>query len=111
MNLHSRLNRILCGAGLVFALAVMPATWALSPTGAAKPGAAVANHSHMRLIDINTATVDQLKTLPGIGAGYARRILSGRPYTAKNQLVTKGILPQGVYDKIKGKIVASHGKK
>ncbi len=62
-------------------------------------------------LDLNTATPDQLKALPGIGDAYAKRIVAGRPYTAKNQLVNKGILPQGAYDKIKGNIVAHRVKK
>jgi DNA uptake protein ComE-like DNA-binding protein len=57
-------------------------------------------------MDINTATAAQLMTLPGIGDAYAKRIIAGRPYTAKNQLVTKGILPRATYDKIADKIVA-----
>jgi competence protein ComEA len=58
-------------------------------------------------IDINTATADQLKAIPGIGDAYSKRIIEGRPYTAKNQLVSRGILPQGVYDKIKDQIIAT----
>ena len=62
-------------------------------------------------IDINTATVDQLKAFPGIGDAYAKRIIDGRPYTAKNQLLTRGILPEATYNKIKDQIIASHPKK
>ena len=58
-------------------------------------------------IDINTATADLLKAIPGIGDAYSKRIIDGRPYTAKNQLVSRGILPQGVYDKIKDQIIAN----
>src|SRR5665213_792721 len=55
----------------------------------------------MDKLDINTATPDQLKAFPGIGDAYAKRIIDGRPYTAKNQLTTRGILPTGTYNKIK----------
>lgn len=62
-------------------------------------------------LDINTATADQLKAFSGIGDAYAARIIAGRPYTAKNQLVQKGIIPQATYDKIKDNIIASRPKK
>jgi competence protein ComEA len=58
------------------------------------------------LLDINTATSAQLKALPGMGDAYAARIIAGRPYTAKNQLTMRGILPPAAYDKIKPLIVA-----
>ncbi|HZY61706.1 MAG TPA: helix-hairpin-helix domain-containing protein [Edaphobacter sp.] len=62
-------------------------------------------------IDINTATIDQLKAFPGIGDAYAKRIVDGRPYTAKNQLLSRGVLPAATYNKIKDQIVATHAKK
>ena len=62
------------------------------------------------LLDINTATADQLKALPGMGAEYARRIVAGRPYSAKNQLVGRGVLPQPAYDRISGRIVAHRSR-
>ena len=61
-------------------------------------------------MDINTATAAQLKTLPGIGDAYAARIIGGRPYTAKNQLVQRGILPQNAYAAIKDQIIAHRPK-
>jgi DNA uptake protein ComE-like DNA-binding protein len=58
------------------------------------------------LLDINSATEKELKTLPGIGDAYAKKIIAGRPYAKKDQLVSRGIIPQSTYDKIKDLIIA-----
>jgi competence protein ComEA len=81
-----------------------PAGKGNATTSSAKPSAG------KQILDINTATADQLKALPGIGDAYADRIIKGRPYTAKNQLTQKGIIPQGTYDKIKDQIIAHRAK-
>ena len=57
------------------------------------------------LLDINTATADQLKALPGISESYSEQIIKGRPYQRKDELVQKKILPRATYEQIKYKIV------
>jgi competence protein ComEA len=57
------------------------------------------------LLDINTATADQLKALPGISEAYSEQIIKGRPYQRKDELVQKKILPRATYEQIKYKIV------
>lgn len=59
------------------------------------------------MLDINTASEEDLKTLPGVGDAYAKRIVSGRPYANRVQLVSRKVLPKATYDKIKDKLVAS----
>ena len=74
------------------------------PKMAAKPAATAAQADDK--IDINHAKADQLMTLEGIGDARAKAIIKGRPYKGKDELVEKNIVPQGVYDKIKDKIIA-----
>jgi DNA uptake protein ComE-like DNA-binding protein len=99
------LRHKLLAVALLFAS--VPVLSVAQPKPAPTPAAAASTAP----LDINTATPAQLKAFKGIGDAYASRIIAGRPYTAKNQLVTRGIIPQATYDKIKDQIIASKPKK
>jgi DNA uptake protein ComE-like DNA-binding protein len=88
---------------------------AAKPADAAKAAVAekkseAKSAAKQELIDINTASEDQLKAIPGLDTS-AQKIIAGRPYTKKDQLVTKNIVPKPVYEKIKDKIIAKRVKK
>src|SRR5437763_1487340 len=95
---------------VAFALAAAPQQ---PKKGGGKGAPKTAAAATTGLVDINSASEKELKDLPGIGDAYAAKIIAGRPYRGKNQLIQKKIIPESTYDKIKDQIVAKQpgGKK
>lgn len=107
--MKSRLHLL---GGLILALALLfPLATAQTGSAAAKSsstskGSKAAAKSDAKLLDINSASAEELDALPGIGKAYSAKIIAGRPYRAKNELRDKKIIPAATYDKIKDQIIA-----
>jgi len=104
---RSRLLMPFTFAAALFVSAPTPST-AQSATNPASPSSKVAKSAR---VDINAASKSDLTALSGIDDATAQKIIAGRPYARKRDLVTKNIMPRATYDKIKDEIVAKGSKK
>jgi len=86
---------------LLAVLLVAPVTMATQASASGKKSTAT-----VKLVDLNTATAEELAALPGIGEVYSKKIIAGRPYTRKDELVQKKIIPEATYLKIKDQVIA-----
>ena len=84
---------------------------AAAAPAAATPAAAPVTDAKKEPMDINAATAKELATLPKIGEVRAKAIIKGRPYSGKDDLINKKIIPQDAYDEIKDMIIAKQAKK
>lgn len=110
MNLRHLLTLAALAGALTMGLAQTAAKKAETKAAPAAEKKAEAKKA-AALLDLNTATADELKALPGIGDAYSKKIIAGRPYKAKNELVDKNIIPAATYDKVKDMIIAKQAAK
>jgi competence protein ComEA len=110
-------NRLFAMSGATLCLLLILAGWGRLTTTYAAAGwnapqtKSTTTPATADLVDINSATKDQLEVLPGIGTAYSQKIIDGRPYKAKTDLVRKNIIPQATYNKISKLIIAKQPPK
>jgi len=105
MNEHFRRSALFAVIALV-ALGASTLSTTAQSTAAKQGGSQAAGQAMAHQIDINSASKEELSSLPGIGDVYSQKIIDGRPYHVKTDLKTKGIIPTATYAKISSMIIA-----
>jgi hypothetical protein len=105
------LKVLLLAFGIVFANSALAAPPTGTSSTKSQKSEKKTKSNKSEKLDVNSASKEELDALPGIGDAYAQKIIDGRPYRSKTDLVSKGVLPSSTYDKIKGQITARHDAK